>query len=211
MDRAVDIVIAAVLQRRQMLAAGSMDVEGSSAAAAASRPVDMSGAVTVVSGEGHAESSATKVPENDPEDPGIAAAPSSADIEAIEEALAASVSMCREVYTGAVSALVAASSHRYNTLTRGDSASQDESLTLPHLDPQFICMLSLLKRTLRIFHGTERELRRLGAVEHWEEMLVLCDLDSALSRVHEGRVPGLMGEFAKDIPETVRVCLTRRC
>jgi hypothetical protein len=77
-----------------------------------------------------------------------------ASIQSSEETLAAAVSSCSKTYTLTIGSLLAACSLRYHEV----KATGSEEDHLLHLDPNFMSNFSLLKKLLRLFHGTEREL-----------------------------------------------------
>ena len=79
-----------------------------------------------------------------------------ASIQSSEETLAAAVSSCSKTYTLTIGSLLAACSLRYYEVKA--TGSEDEEDHLLHLDPNFMSNFSLLKKLLRLFHGTEREL-----------------------------------------------------
>ena len=153
-DRSIDLVLASFLRKRALMAECDMDVDNDEP----ETPADMSGAQSVV-----IASKATKSADadedtengNDANDGGQDAR--AASLEAIEEALIASIDSCKQTYVTAVGGLLSAACARYEEV--GATASEDER-DIIHLDPQLLGVVSMLKRILRTFHGFEEELLR---------------------------------------------------
>ena len=201
-DRALDSVMAAFLQRRKLQIESSMDVESD----AVTRPADMSGAAATVFGGGKSESTDAE-PEADAdsaqkekqEAAAAAAIAIAANLEAVEAALTAAVEACCGTYKNAVGALIAACSAQYNAVVVESSADDSP----PHLDPEFLCLFSLLKRTLRVCHGTESELHKHCGNEE-RAGLVLTALREVRANVSSGSVAGFTAAGVESLPSIVR-------
>lgn len=196
-DRSIDMVMAAFLQRRKLLAESDMEVE----AGDVGKPADVSGAsVTVFASKASSSEDAedAEARQDQADAKAARAAAAAASLETVEAALVASVESCRSTYIVAVGNLVSACSVRYNSLL----LAADEALALPQLDAEFMCLFSLLKRTLRAFHGTESELSKHCSPEE-SGSLSLTALSSVRARVTAGSIEGFSSENAKNVPEMV--------
>ena len=142
------------------MAQSDMDVDSGEKDA----PADMSGAQTLVvaskavKNENADEDADNNEEENVSKEQQVDAL--AASLEAIEEALRASVESCKATYVTAIGSLLSTACTRYNELI--ESIPEDEQEHV-HLDPELLCTVSILKRTLRVFHGTEKELVRVCA------------------------------------------------
>lgn len=185
-DRSLELVTAAFLRRQNLLAESDMDVETNA-------PTDVSGgAVEIIEKGKHAygESSVGESVDEGTEEivdfeadiaqPVVDEAQLRADkLANIEEALKASVESCRSTYTIAVGNLLSACCSRHALL---EANGVDDGFF--HLDPEYLGMTSILKRLLRVFHGTESELRRCSACNENADMsLKLTNLEEELKNI----------------------------